>query len=237
MAQPPGRFLDALCQAFRTRGKPISEHERSLARRLSPVLWSAVKEYRQSDDSDLQTEILRESAAELAEADRAQAIAQRADRLLQLLNSVPRVKTLGDVYSNPWAPFLGIVDAARIALAKLIGSARHLTSSLQRARRPPGRRVNRNRIFLSEWIAIQLAKAGVRPTKSKAGPYARILALVRECAGLPNCAPANVERDIRRALNNPHIASCVARLLKAQSPVVATSRRTTHSRSRKIAIA
>ena len=84
-----------------------------------------------------------------------------------------------------------------------------------RAKMPAGPTLDWGRVWLSEFVALQLAIAGVRPNSSKAGVFTRVLAVVQQEAGVYKTerTAANVERDARRALANEKIQQYIDQFL------------------------
>ena len=202
-AERRATFCDDILRAVR--------RNRVLAQVLCPVLWDATAVGTSDDRSDLDRwhELARGRAEKL------DAIAQHARRLLRELEILPQNR-YGDFFDGDgWSK---VVEARR-ALEQLTGWA--IASSVKArsdARRPRGRRANRTRIRLSEWVALNLTLAGVRPTKAKTGIFARVLRVTLVGAGFPERTPESVEQDVRRALTNPDVADHIARTLNPPLP-------------------
>lgn len=201
MAQPADAFFDDLCKALRTRGNPVSQRERSIALSLQPVLWEAAELIRAFPLRGYELTIEASNAAR-AEAERADEIAQLATKLLKRL---PKEWRVGDVLAG-WSS--SILEAQPV-LARIVQDANVTAAGARRrAKRQAGRRPNWNREDLSEWVALNLFEAGVRPTTTKTGPFARVLAVVQRAAGLGD---RNVERDVRNALKNEWVVRHLAK--------------------------
>lgn len=88
-------------------------------------------------------------------------------------------------------------------LAELIDDANKWAERAQAAgRRRRGRFVG-GRIHLAEYVALTLAKAGVRLQKSRTGHFARVLEAVYDAADLRT---RDIFRDIRKVLENSDLA-------------------------------
>jgi hypothetical protein len=187
--QSQNQFVDDLCVALKG--------DRTLARRLGPVLWKAVVVAREPDD---ESDIKRWHEAARAEADKAKAIARQTCALLACLMD-----------DDPIVP-----PAILQARSRLVQLARAADAWASRARgkatQRRGPKIIRARIELSEWVALQLQTAGVRPTKSKIGIFAHVLAVVQHAAGFPG---RDIERDVRRALEDRFVADYLAELRAA----------------------
>lgn len=186
---PEDNFFDALICALR--------RDRRLAQKVYQPLWAAVLEFRNNPTDE--NAGVRASETARNNRERAATVASRAR---DLDRSLPRINgTIGEIAT--WGAISLLTARMRPLLKELAVHADQMANRAE-PRRPRGRRQNFDRICLSEWVAIQLIKAGVMPTATKAGRFAHVLAIVQHFAGFPNrdglIGVNNVERDVRRAL-------------------------------------
>jgi hypothetical protein len=221
--KPSAEFVDELYYAL--------HHDRALTRTVSPILWKGAQQVRRMDMSV--DDRRRDAAA--AEAAAATRIATHARALLTLLERLdPAIRTAfvrGDLprtlegwerfrpraaSSQDWSDWgWDACVHAREWLPVMIRESDQWASATRvRAKRSRGPRFNPSRIFLSEWVAIQLARAGVRPTKAKNGVFARVLAVAQAAAGFRRRTAPNLERDVRRALSTTSVVERIARELQ-----------------------
>jgi hypothetical protein len=170
------------------------------ARALSEPLWDAAVAARQSRTADAD-EIDRSDRKHIekdrATATKADAIADCAQRLFHLLPD----GSLGSFLELDDAMVWTATANVRGLLTALVQDAHAWAAKARRqAKRRPGPKSDFTLQWLSEWVAIQLYRAGIPVKVSKNGVFQRVLAAVQEAAGYPERPPANVERDAKRAL-------------------------------------
>jgi hypothetical protein len=224
------RFLDDVLRILRDDRKLRKRPSecRALAHQLAPVLFRAAiraREMRQEWDQQGSLTAIRSHVAP------ANALAQNARELLQLLDrsaphirnavregllrrhmAAPMARSLSDLAKrsdDDWAAERDI----RQALQRLAREAADWASRAgEVARLPRGRRRSKTRDRLSAWVAIQLARVGIRPTAAKGGTFARVLAITQATGGFSERSLEQMERDIRRALMYPSVSEEIAKI-------------------------
>lgn len=222
-------LLEILCHDRRLKTSGINEI-RTLALRLSSILWNgaiSARDRRAEYDQDVWRETAR------AQADRADTIARHAKQLLKTLRRadpfmrgamdlgfLPRGAAQGQPPPNlsdlmAWGTGWSAAVQLRQPLDQLAREAAEWASKAhQEGKRPRGPQRSRTRDRLSAWVAIQLAHAGVWPTTTKRGTFARVLSRVHVIAGFPKRSLEQIERDVLRALKHPSVVDDLSRLQK-----------------------
>jgi hypothetical protein len=198
----------------------------ALARRLvgslGSTFWDAVVSVRAHPEDGL-TAWHEGAATHAANAD---AIARHARELLDLLGRLDAVtreaisrgylpptsltlpaplrRSLGEMMMGFQPHEWTAAVEARKVLAQMVRDAKVWAMEARKdAKRPRGPRVNSARVDLSEWVAFQLKRAGVRPTEGKTTTFGRVLSLVQLAAGFP--AGRDTGRDMRHVLSDPSV--------------------------------
>jgi len=199
--------LDAFTEALRE-----ALEDRTLARRLARSLLEAADSYANETIKFERRRTATERGADVAEeiVRRARQLRDRLVRSDRILRSAifagylkgshdfggRAVSTIGDLAWGRWRAG----DVARDALAELEQEATEWKArACVDARRPPHRPSPDGRIRLAEWVAINLAREGVRLTKAAEGKYARVLKLLYATAGIQL---SDVTRDVRRVVDD-----------------------------------
>jgi hypothetical protein len=124
-----------------------------------------------------------------------------------------RVRTLADLQGKPaWQTGS---DAQTVVEALSVEAKILLKLAASRGRRPRGRRRDRRRLLLAEWVAIQLSRHGIPTSRSGHGLFGRILKLMHFAAGWPE---RDVERDVRSALDSESVRPYLANRQRSLRP-------------------
>jgi hypothetical protein len=208
-----GRRTDSNRERFYYALRGALKGDDKLARRLHQPLWKTVMDFSKAADP---YQTVYETGA--AHAAKAHAIGTAARQLLKLLprfdpvvreavalgflsEAPPRESlpsSLGDALERAYWP--AAVDV-RGLLAKLAHDAESWASQAKRrAKRPVGRKLDFDRVMLSEWVGLQLAHVGVPFKIPKLGLFTRVLSVVQQSVGYTKRTPEDTYRDAKRAL-------------------------------------